>query len=437
MADASKVCMISLGCAKNLVDSEILIGGLKQEKYEIVQKSDDAEILIINTCGFLDTAREESVDVILQAGKLRRSNKVEKLIVMGCFSDRYAPQLRDEISEVDEFFGTNDHAEVLSYLTGKSFTRDDPDYFRSLLTPNHYAYLKIAEGCDNGCSFCSIPIMRGGQKSQPVEWNVKEAQRLADSGVKELLIIAQDTTSYGWDLSTRSSLHDLLDEMDKVHGLEWVRLHYAHPAHLHREMIQRFSSLEKLIPYIDMPVQHGSDRMLKSMRRGLGSDGIKKRIEDLRQVNSDIALRTSIIVGFPGETDEDFKELYDFVEEIEFDRLGVFTYSEEEGTHGATLKDDVPKKVKTDRMDAIMLLQQGINLDKNIARVGTKERVLIDMHTEDGTSVGRSYRDAPEVDNFIRIDETLPIGEFVDVKIMEAFEYDVTGESLYYDPETV
>jgi ribosomal protein S12 methylthiotransferase len=429
--------MVSLGCAKNLVDSEILIGGLKQENYEIVQKSDDANILIVNTCGFLESAREESVDVILEAGKLRKANQVDKLVVMGCFSDRYAPQLRDEIPEVDEFFGTNDHAEVLSYLTGKLFARDDPDYFRSLLTPNHYAYLKIAEGCDNGCSFCSIPIMRGLQKSQPVEWNVQEAQRLADSGVKELLIIAQDTTSYGWDLAIKSSLHNLLDEMDKVQGLEWIRLHYAHPAHLHHEMIQRFDRLEKLVPYIDIPVQHGSDRMLKSMRRGLDSDGIKKRIEDLRQVNSDIALRTSIIVGFPGETDEYFMELHDFVEEIKFDRLGVFTYSEEEGTHGATLKDDVPMKVKTDRMDAIMLLQQGINLEKNIARVGAKERVLIDMHTEDGTSVGRSYRDAPEVDNFIRIDEKLPIGEFVDVKIMEAFEYDVKGESLTYEPEPV
>lgn len=437
MGDFPKICMISLGCAKNLVDSEILIGGLKQEKYEIVQKSDDADILIVNTCGFLDTAREESVDVILQASKLRKANKVEKLIVMGCFSDRYAPQLRDEIPEVDEFFGTNDHAEVLSYLTGKSFTRDDPDYFRSLLTPNHYAYLKIAEGCDNGCSFCSIPIMRGLQKSQPVEWNVNEAQRLANSGVKELLIIAQDTTSYGWDLSTRSSLHDLLDEMDKVHGLEWIRLHYAHPAHLHREMIQRFSSLEKLIPYIDMPVQHGSDRMLKSMRRGLGSDGIKKRIEDLRQVNSDIALRTSIIVGFPGETDEEFKELYDFVEAIEFDRLGVFTYSEEEGTHGATLKDDVPSKVKTERMDAIMMLQQEINLRKNEALIGSRERVLIDFYSEDGMSIGRTYRDAPEVDNFVRIDGKLPIGEFVDIKITETYEYDIKGETLTDEPETV
>ncbi len=439
MADSNvtNICMISLGCAKNLVDSEILIGGLRQENYNIVQKSDDADILIVNTCGFLESAREESVDVILDAGKLRKTNKVDKLIVMGCFSDRYAPELGNEIPEVDKFFGTNDHAEVLSYLTGKSFTRDDPDYFRSLLTPNHYAYLKIAEGCDNGCSFCSIPIMRGLQKSQPVSWNVQEAQRLADSGVKELLIIAQDTTSYGWDLSSKSSLHELLDELDKVCGLEWIRLHYAHPAHLHREMIQRFSKLEKLIPYIDMPVQHGSDRMLKSMRRGLSSDGIKKRIDDLRKINLNIALRTSIIVGFPGETDEDFKELYNFVEEIEFDRLGVFTYSEEEGTHGATLKDDVSKKVKSDRMDAIMLLQQGINLKKNISRVGTQERVLIDMNTEDGMSIGRSYRDAPEVDNFIRMDEKLPVGEFIDVKILEAFEYDVTGKSMTYESETV
>ena len=429
--------MISLGCAKNLVDSEILIGGLKTENYDIVQKADDADILIVNTCGFLESAREESVDVILEAGELRKSNKVGKLVVMGCFSDRYTPQLQKEIPEVDQFFGTNDHADVLSYLTGKSFTREDPDYFRSLLTPNHYAYLKIAEGCDNGCSFCSIPLMRGLQKSQPLQWNVEEAQRLADSGVKELLVIAQDTTSYGWDLTPRSSLHELVDALNKVRGLEWIRLHYAHPAHLHQEMIMRFSQLEKLIPYIDMPVQHGSDRMLKSMRRGLASDGIRKRIDGLRNVNPDIALRTSIIVGFPGETDEDFQKLYDFVEDIEFDRLGVFTYSEEEGTHGATLKDDVTMQVKTDRMDSIMLLQQKINLNKNKTRIGKQERILIDRHSEDGTSIGRSYRDAPEVDNFIRIDEKLPIGEFVDVNITEASEYDVLGECLTYEPETV
>ena len=430
--------MISLGCAKNLVDSEILIGGLKQENYEMVQKSDDADILIVNTCGFLESAREESVDAILEAGELRKSNQVDKLVVMGCFSNRYSSELKKEIPEVDAFFGTDDHVAVLSYLTGKSHTKDDPDYYRSLLTPNHYAYLKIAEGCDNGCSFCSIPIMRGLQKSQPIDWNIQEAQRLAESGVKELLIIAQDSTSYGWDLSPRSSLHELMDEMEKVNGLEWIRLHYAHPAHLHREMIQRFDTLGKLVSYIDMPVQHGSDAVLKRMRRGLTSDGIIKRIDALRSINSEMALRTSIIVGFPGETDDEFKELYDFIEETQFDRLGVFTYSEEEGTHGASLKDDVSSKVKTERMDTIMLLQQDINLRKNEALVGRKERVMIDLHSDDGiSSVGRTYRDAPEVDNSVRIDGKLPIGEFVDIKITEASEYDIKGEILTCESETV
>jgi ribosomal protein S12 methylthiotransferase len=377
------------------------------------------------------------VDVILEAGELKKSKQVEKLVVMGCFSDRYSSELAKEIPEVDAFFGTNDHAQVLSYLTGKSFTREDPDYFRSLLTPNHYAYLKIAEGCDNGCSFCSIPIMRGLQKSQPVKWNVQEAQRMADSGVKELLVIAQDTTSYGWDLSPRASLHELMDKLNNVKGIDWIRLHYAHPAHLHREMIQRFSQLDKLVPYIDMPVQHGSDAVLKNMRRGLGSNGIQKRIDDLRAVNPHIAIRTSIIVGFPGETDKDFQKLYDLVEGLQFDRLGVFTYSEEEGTHGASLKDDVPSEVKTERMDTIMMLQQDINFKKNQALIGSTERVLIDRIIEDGTSIGRTYRDAPEVDNFIRIDEKLPIGEFIDVKITEAFEYDLKGEPLIHEPETV
>ena len=426
----NKVAMISLGCAKNLVDSEMLVGGLKQENYEMVKSSDDADILIVNTCGFLESAREESVDVILEAGELRKSGQVKKLIVMGCFSERYSPELREEIPEVDEFFGTQDHAEVLSYLTGKPHTKADPDYFRSLLTPNHYAYLKIAEGCDNGCSFCSIPLMRGLQKSQPVEWNLQEARRLAANGVKELLVIAQDSTSYGWDLTPRSSLHELMDELDKVEGLEWIRLHYAHPAHLHREMIERFEKLAKLVQYIDMPVQHGSDKVLKDMRRGLNSDGIRKRIESLRNTCPEIAIRTSIIVGFPGETDEDFKQLYDFVEEVEFDRLGVFTYSEEEGTHGASLKDDVPMEIKTERMDAIMMLQQDINLKKNQALVGKNERVLIDSHSENGTSIGRSYRDAPEVDNFIRINEKLNIGEFYDIEITAASEYELIGEQI-------
>ena len=424
----NRICLISLGCAKNLVDSEILVGGLRSENYIMVNKSSQADIVIINTCGFLDSAREESIDVILEAGQKRSNNEIDKLVVMGCFSERYSTELEEEIPEVDRFFGTNDHAEVLGYLTGKSFNLHDPDYFRALLTPKHYAYLKIAEGCDNGCSFCSIPIMRGLQKSQPIEWNLQEAKRLANNGVRELLIIAQDSTSYGWDLSPKSSLHELLQNLDEIEAIQWIRLHYAHPAHLHNKMIQCFGELDKLLPYIDMPVQHGSDKILKSMRRGLNSYGIKKRIDKLRGINSDISLRTSIIVGFPDETEKDFQNLYNFVDEIKFDRLGVFMYSEEEGTHGASLADNVPIEIKTERMDTIMLLQQEINLKKNIERVGNIEKIIIDRHDQSNGSIGRSYRDAPEVDNFVRIQNLLKVGEFYNVIIKEASEYEVIGE---------
>lgn len=430
MNDVSKkVALISLGCAKNLVDSEVLLGGLKKVNFSITEEPEESDIIVVNTCGFLEAAREESIDVILQAGELRKKGVVEKLVVMGCFSERYSTELRKELPEVDEFFGTHDHAEIVSYLTGKPFSTADPDYYRSLLTPRHYAYLKITEGCDNGCSFCSIPLMRGLQVSQPIGWAVREAQRLVKNGVKEILIIGQDTTSYGWDLNPRKGLHELVEALDQVDDLEWMRLHYAHPAHLHKDMIRQFGRLEKLVPYIDMPVQHGSDRLLKSMRRGLNSAGIRKRIVDLRSVNPEIAIRTSLIVGFPGETEAEFQELYDFVEEIRFDRLGVFTYSEEEGTHGAAaLKDDVPAQVKFDRMDAIMLLQQDISLEKNTSLIGKTEKVLIDSHTEEGDSIGRTYRDSPEVDNFVIIDGEQPVGEFIQVKITDASEYELVGE---------
>tara|TARA_Y100000994_G_scaffold98864_1_gene81694 strand:- start:64 stop:1368 length:1305 start_codon:yes stop_codon:yes gene_type:complete len=427
-----KISLVSLGCAKNLVDSEILVGGLKKEGFQMVPYAKDADVVIINTCGFLDTAREESVDTILDCAELKNSSKVEKLLVMGCFSERYGSDLVNEMPEVDKFFGTNDHSMVLSYLTGKEYKKDDPDYYRSILTPRHYAYLKVAEGCDNVCSFCSIPSMRGLQVSTPLEGNLIEAQRLADSGVKELLVIAQDTTSYGWDLSPKSSLHELLDVLDNVEGIDWVRLHYAHPAHLHREVIKRFSYLNKLVPYIDMPTQHGSEKVLKDMRRGLGPDGIKKRIDALRNANSDISIRTSMIVGFPGETDKDFQELYDFVEEIEFDRLGVFQYSEEEGTHGAkAFTDDVPKSVKQERYESIMMLQQQINYKKNIGRVGSVEKILIDIVDDnEGWSLGRSYRDAPEIDNYVKVNQKLEIGKIYNIKIQEAYEYDVLGTLL-------
>ena len=310
---SNKISLVSLGCAKNLVDSEILIGGLKSEKYEIVTQIDEADTIIINTCGFLDVAREESVDTILECTELKKQGLVEKLIVMGCFSARYDTELRKEIPEVDQFFGTSDHSEILSYLTGKDFKKNDPNYFRSLLTPKHYAYLKIAEGCDNVCSFCSIPMMRGMQRSNTLEQNLIEVQNLSERGVKELLVISQDTTTYGWDLSPKSSLHELMEVIDKVENIEWIRLHYAHPAHLNRKMIDKFKTLNKLIPYVDMPTQHGADNMLKKMKRGLNSSGIKKRIDLLRNANNNISLRTSMIVGFPGETDKDFDDLINFI----------------------------------------------------------------------------------------------------------------------------
>jgi len=427
-----KISLVSLGCAKNLVDSEILVGGLKKEGFKMIHEPKDADIVIVNTCGFLDTAREESVDTILDCVTLKDTANVKKLLVMGCFSERYGSDLVKEMPEVDKFFGTNDHSMVLSYLTGKEYKKDDPDYYRSILTPRHYAYLKVAEGCDNVCSFCSIPSMRGLQVSNTLEGNLIEAQRLADNGVKEILIIAQDTTSYGWDLTPKSSLHELLDVLDGIANIDWVRLHYAHPAHLNREVIKRFSTLNKLVPYIDMPTQHGSDKILKDMRRGLDSSGIKKRIDALRSANNKISIRTSIIVGFPGETDKEFQELYDFIEEIKFDRLGVFQYSEEEGTHGAkAFNDDVPKKVKQERYETIMMLQQKINYKKNIDRIGSVEKILIDIVDDnEGWSLGRSYRDAPEIDNYVKINQKLETGKIYNVKIEEAYEYDVLGSVL-------
>ena len=425
----NKVSMITLGCAKNLVDTEVLIGGLKSNQYDIIDSTEDSDIVIVNTCVFLDKAREESIDTILELGRLRKDGKIKKLIAMGCFTERYADAVNEEISEVDAVFGSEDHANVLTYLTGKEFQKNDPDFQRSTLTPDHYAYLKISEGCDNGCSFCSIPLMRGLQQSQPIAWNIMEAKRLAKGGVKELLVIGQDTTSYGWDLDIKAGLHDLFDELDKIEEIEWLRLHYAHPAHLNRKIIERFSTLERLIPYIDMPVQHGSEKMLKDMRRGLGPDGIRRRIDNLRECNSDIAIRTSIIVGFPGETDKEFKELLDFIEEVEFDRLGVFTYSEEEGTHGADVfEDNVPKEIKNERHEQVMMLQQGINFRKNKELIGTTQRVLIDISKSDELSIGRTYRDSPEIDNYVKINQSIAPGTFCDVKIIDAMEYDLVGE---------
>jgi len=424
------VSVVTLGCAKNLVDSEYLITGLKHIGYQMVNDVDNSSIVIVNTCGFLDVAREESIEKILEIEQKKRDGLIDKIIVMGCLAERYGDELQKEISGVDKFFGSEEHEAVIKFISGKSFNLDDPDIIRASLTPKHYSYLKIAEGCDNACSFCSIPLMRGLQKSQPLKWNVQEAERLASRGVKELLIIAQDSTSYGWDATPKTSLHELFSELDKVEGIEWLRLHYAHPSNLHRKMIEQFKNLKKLIPYIDMPIQHGADKMLKIMRRGLKSDGIKKKIDSLRNINDDIAIRTSIIVGHPGETDKEFNELLKFISEVEFDRLGVFQYSHEEDTlAGNMMQDDVPKKVKRERFEETMALQQKINLKKNQSLLGTKQKILIDV-AKDGFSLGRTYRDSPTVDNYVKINTELETGKFYDVKIEKALEYDLVGKVM-------
>ncbi len=422
-----KVFVVTLGCAKNLVDSEYLVTGLKHIGYSMTNNVNESSIVIINTCGFLDVAREESIEKILEIEEKKQDGLIDKVIVMGCLAERYGNELQKEIPGVDKFFGSEEHEAVIKYISGKDFNLDDPDIIRASLTPSHYSYLKISEGCDNACSFCSIPIMRGLQKSQPLRWNVDEAKRLASRGVKELLVIAQDSTLYGWDANPKTSLHELFSELDKIDGIEWLRLHYAHPSNLHRDMISHFKNLKKLIPYIDMPIQHGSDKLLKIMRRGLKSDGIKKKIEALRKANDNIAIRTSIIVGHPGETDREFKEMIDFISDIQFDRLGVFQYSHEEGTLAVdTMKDSIPKEVKQQRLDETMAIQQKINYKKNQELVGTSQKVLIDI-SKDNLSLGRTFRDSPTIDNYVKINKNLTPGKFYNVKIDKAQEYDLIG----------
>ena len=423
-----KLNMISLGCAKALVDSEILLGGLERENFEITQEPEDADTIVVNTCGFLDIAREESIETVLQAAKLKETGKLKQLVVMGCLSERYPESLSKEIPEVDRFFGSKDHKQIASFLTGKDFSKDDPLFYRSLLTPNHYAYLKIAEGCDNGCSFCSIPIMRGLQKSRNIDSIMWEADKLLENGVKELLVIAQDSTSYGWDLKPKKYLSDLINSIDKL-GFDWVRLHYAHPAHLSKRIIEAMANAKNMCQYLDMPIQHASNKILKSMRRGLGQSGIRDRIIQLREAIPNIRIRTTLIVGYPDESDDDFNTLYNFIEEIEFDRLGVFTYSEEEGTLAEALEDNVPQELKNERKDQILDLQASISSEKNHLMVGNTYKVLVDK-TGDSVSVGRTEFDSPEIDNIVHIKKSVPNGEFINVKVESSNEFELIGSPV-------
>ena len=422
---SKKLNFVSLGCAKALVDSELLLGGLKNENFIITKEPKEADTILINTCGFLDIARQESIDTILQACELKKTGSLKQLIVMGCLSERYPEQLSKEIPEVDQFFGSNDHKQIITFITGKDYTKQDPLYFRSLMTPNHYAYIKIAEGCDNGCSFCSIPIMRGLQKSRPIDSILWEAEKLVESGVKELLIIAQDSTSYGWDLNPKVYLNELIPSLDSL-GFEWIRLHYAHPAHLSKKIIDALAESKNFCNYLDMPIQHGSDRILKSMRRGLGQDGIRNKINDLREMIPNIRIRTTLIVGYPNETENDFKELYDFIDEMQFDRLGVFTYSEEEGTLAEKLDDNVPNELKNERKSIIMDLQANISAEKNEKMIGKTYKVLVD-ECGDTVSVARTEYDSPEIDNIVHIKSPIQKGKFVNIKVDSSNEFELIG----------
>ena len=426
-----KINVITLGCSKNTVDSEHLMARLAAAGYEVLFDSDrtDAKVVVINTCGFIGDAKQESIDMILRAAAAKQAGKIERLFVVGCLSERYADELRTEIPEVDEYFGARTWDGIVRAL-GAS---EDPALAieRRLTTPKHYAYLKISEGCNWKCGYCAIPLIRGGHVSVPMEELEEEARKLAGQGVRELMVIAQDTTYYGIDLYGRRMLAELLRRLCRIDGIEWVRLHYAYPAGFPDEVIEAMASEPKICKYLDIPFQHISDAQLASMHRRHTKAEAMELIGRLRGAIPDLALRTTLLVGYPGETEADFEELLAFVREVRFERLGVFPYSEEEGTWSAeNLRDDIPETIKQQRAERVMALQNEISLENNRRRVGRTERVIIDSRQGDWY-VGRTQYDSPEVDQEILIpasERRLLRGHFYDVTVTSAADYDLYGE---------
>ena len=425
MSEREKVNVITLGCSKNTVDSERLINQLKLNDFKLTDNPAGAETVIINTCGFIEAAKEESVNTILEAVALKRKGIIKKVIVAGCLSERYTEDLKIEIPEVDAFFGTEKYEGIIKSLGGD--LKYDLLGERVLTLPSHTAYLKISEGCDHPCSFCAIPLMRGKHSSRPFEELIKEAGFLARNNVKELVIIAQDTTDYGKDLYGRTVLAGLLNGLSEIEGIEWIRLMYAYPSKFPDELVDTIASNPKVLNYVDIPLQHISDRVLKSMRRGTTAERTRELIKKLKTNIPDITLRTTFLVGYPNESDEDFNELCDFVRETEFDRIGTFTFSAEENTSSYILGDPVPEKVKQDRKDVLMEIQKNISLKKNRYFLGKQLKVLVDRKEGD-FYITRSYRDAPEVDGEILIPiEKIPVseGNFYSAEIYDYDEYDL------------
>lgn len=428
----NKVNVVTLGCAKNTFDSEVMMAQLKANQFEVEHESmkDDAEIVIINTCGFIDNAKQESIDTILRYAEAKADGLVDKVYVTGCLSERYRDDLEQEIPEVDAFFGTRELPRLLKTL--KADYKHELVGERLLTTPNHYAYFKIAEGCDRPCSFCAIPLMRGKHVSTPIEDLVKSAESLAAQGVKELLLIAQDLTYYGLDIYKKRNLAELIERLAAVEGIEWIRLHYAFPAGFPMDVLDMMVNHPKVCDYLDMPLQHGSTKILQSMRRGITREKTEALVNTIREKVPGIAIRTTLIVGYPGETQEDFEEMVSFVERMRFERLGVFTYSHEENTHAYSLEDDVPEKVKRERADEIMELQSGISYELNQDKVGRTLRVLFDR-IEGDYFIGRSEFDSPEVDNEVLVKKSegyVRIGDFANVEITSADHYDLYGKII-------
>lgn len=413
-----RIQVVTMGCSKNRVDSEHLMRVLQERGYELVPETVDlasgrVDEVIINTCGFIQDAKEESVNAILEAVEAKKEGLVQKVSVFGCLSQRYRSELPPEIPEVDEWNG------VLTFDT----------LGRVLTTPKHYAYLKIAEGCDRSCSYCAIPMIRGPHVSVPMEQLVAEAKLLAAQGVKELVVIAQDTTYYGLDLYGKRRLGELLAQLAGIDGIEWIRLHYSYPAGFPEDVLRVMADNPKICPYIDIPLQHSADKVLSMMRRGVDGRQTRELVARMRQLVPGVVLRTTLIVGHPGEGEAEFRDLLDFVSECRFERLGAFQYSEEEGTYGAIhYKDDIPAEVKQERYDRLMELQSGISLAYNQSRVGTRTHVLVDSVSDDGILVARSQTESPEVDGEILIQGTAPVGQFADVTIAGADEYDLIAE---------
>ena len=426
-SDKNKINVITLGCSKNTYDSEVLMGQLKSNNKNVVHE-EEGNIVVINTCGFIDNAKQQSIDTILENVKKKNEGLIDKVFVTGCLSERYKPDLKKEIPDVDEYFGTTEMPSLLKHL-GADYKHELIGE-RLLTTPKNYAYLKISEGCDRPCSFCAIPLMRGKHKSVSIEDLVSQAKILAEKGIKELILIAQDSTYYGIDLYGTRSLSKLLKELVKVDGIEWIRLHYAFPNGFPVDVLEVINSEPKICNYIDIPLQHISNKILKSMKRGASMEKINDLLEMFRDKVPEIAIRTTLIVGYPGETNEDYELLKEWVKNTKFDRLGCFTYSHEENTGAYKLIDDVPQKIKNERLNEIMEIQSQISWELNQKKIGKKFKVLIDRK-RGNYYVGRTQYDSPDVDNEVLIQaETnfLRVGEFVDVKIIEASDFDLYAE---------